>query len=85
MGIGVYPEWSKSAFQPLFKGEDPLVHHLIQVPKRYFDFQTPDYWKGGESTYAHEHTNWDVSFFCIMNPAGGCAQISGDPRKTTGH
>ena len=70
MAIGVYPEWNKSAFQPLFSDEDPLVHHLIQIPRRYFDFQTPDYWKGGESTYAHEHTNWDVSFFCIMNPAG---------------
>ena len=33
VAIGVYPEWSKAAFQPLFREEDPLVHqHLIQIP-----------------------------------------------------
>ena len=80
MGIGVYPQWSKSAFQSLFKEEDPFVHHLIQVPKRYFDFQTPDHWKGGDSAYDHEHTNWDVNCFCIMNPAGA-PKFLGSPAK----
>ena len=70
MGIGVYPRWSKSAFQTLFYGEDPFVFHLIQVPKMYFDFQTPDHWKGGELAYVHEHTNWGVIVVCVINPAG---------------
>ena len=49
--------WGKSAYQTLFAAEDPFLHQLIRVPRMCFDFQTPDHWKGGESAYAHEHTN----------------------------
>ena len=81
MGIGVYPEWSKSAFQSLFSQEDPVVHHLIQVPRMYFDLQTPYHWKRGESAYTHKHINWDASFFCVMNSAGAHKFLFGDPSK----
>ena len=28
VGIGVYPIWGKSAYQPLFAAEDPFIQHL---------------------------------------------------------
>jgi hypothetical protein len=54
----------------IYKHNNPYIHELIRVPQTYFDFQTPDFWKGGDSAYAHTHATWDVRVFVSMNKAG---------------
>ncbi len=70
LALGVYPVWGKSPYAKVYQQDNPYIHELIRVPQTYFDFQTPDFWKGGDSSYAHSHATWDVRFFVIMNKAG---------------
>jgi hypothetical protein len=71
LALGVYPVWEKTAYQRLFDPpSNPYFHQIVRVPQSFFDFQTPDHWKGGESAYAHEHAKWEVKFFVVMNKAG---------------
>ena len=82
LALWVYPVWKKTAYQRLLESPpSPFFHHIIRVPQSFFDFQTPDHWKGGESTYAHEHAKWEVVFFVIMNKAGAERALNGKEDK----
>jgi hypothetical protein len=47
LALGVYPVWGKSPYTKVYEHTNPYIHELIRVPQTYFDFQTPDFWKGG--------------------------------------
>ncbi len=70
--------WGKSPYATVFNLDNLYIHELIRVPQTYFNFQTPDFWKGGDSAYAHSHVTWDVRFFVVVHTAGaekaGCGK-----------
>jgi hypothetical protein len=77
VGLGVYPVWTKAAHNMVMGSSDLRIHELITVPQKYFDFQTPDHWKGGDTAYKHGSANWDVTFFVVMNKAGAALVFDG--------
>ena len=77
--MGVYPVWAKAAHNMVMGSSDLRIHELVTVPQKYFDFQTPDHWKGGDTAYKHGSANWDVTFFVVMNKAG--AELVFDGRE----
>ena len=79
VGMGVYPVWAKTAHNRVLDGTSLRIHELVTIPQKFFDFQTPDHWKGGETAYKHGSAKWDVTFFVVMNKAG--AELVFDGRE----
>jgi hypothetical protein len=69
VGLGLYPVWAKVAHNLVTGSSDFIIHELVTVHQRYFDFQTPDHCKAVETAYTHGCANWDVTFFVMMNTA----------------
>ena len=77
VGLGVYPVWDEAAHSLVTGSYDLRIHELVTVSQRYFDFQTPDHWKGGETAYNHGCDNWDITCVVVMNKSGAALVFDG--------